>query len=178
MPRKKHVKSEWLERSVAMTAAVLSVLLALTTIFGGIADGNSTQYLVQSTDQWAFYQAKSIKGNLYDADRLMLETEKNNTANTASYNSALDVRISDFKSKVDTYNKEKADIQTEAQRLEKLSASEGNKASVYNYANAFYQIAIILSAIALLIKKKYMWLAGVVLGLIGIGFSVFAYCMV
>ena len=175
--KKEHDDSN-LEKAVAMTAAILSVLLAISSIFGGQAGGDATKNLVQSTDQWAFYQAKSIKGNLYEADKAMLQTQRNNTANTPEYNIALDKQIADFDTKITKYNTEKADIQKNAQDLEKASQSADEKSNMYDYANGFYQIAIILAAIAILIKKRYMLYGSIALGLIGTGIAVYAFMMV
>lgn len=167
-----------IDKAVAITAAILSVLLAISSILGGEAGGDATKNLVQSTDQWAYYEAKSIKGNIYQADELQLETQRNNTQNTLAYNTALDQQITNFDSKVQTYNKEEADIQTTAQNFETASEKADAKSSMYDYANGFFQIAIILSAIAILIKKKYMLYASIGLGILGTGIAVYAFMMI
>ncbi len=168
---------ESLEKQVAITTAIISVFLALATILGNTAGGNSSSYLVKANDQWSYYQAKSVKQNLYEVSKNMLLVDLNNTANSPQYDAAIQSRIADFDAKVAKYAKEQQDIQKQAQDYEALSDKEGNKSDVYNYAQGFYQIAIILAAIALLAKKRYMWFLSVTLGIIGVGFTAYAYLL-
>ncbi len=173
---KKH-DHEWFEKTVAITTAILSVFLALSSILGTKAGGDSTSYLIQANDQWAFFQAKSIKGNIYEANRYLLLEDASNPNNPKSYNDSLNSTIATFDSNIARYSKEKADIQATAQNYTDISGRLGAKSDVYNYSQGFYQIALILAAIALLAKKRYMWILSCALGLIGIGFTIYAFMM-
>lgn len=170
-------KQENLEKIVAITTAIISVFLALSAVLGNKASGDSTMYLVRSNDQWAFYQAKSLKGHIYDVNRELLQTEITNPAYTPEYKAELKKKADEFSKNVERYDKEKSDIQKEAQNDEKLSAENNDKGDTYNYANGFYQISLILAAISLLARKRYMWVLSCILGIMGLGFSVYAFFM-
>lgn len=169
--------TENLEKLVAITTAIISVFLAISSILGNQAGGDSTSNLIQANDQWSFYQAKSIKQNVYDVNKNMLEVELSNPNNPKAYNDALKLKITDFNNTVNRYNKEKLDIQNNATMFSQLSQADNDKSNVYNYANGIYQISIILAAIALLAKRRYMWVLSLSLGIIGLGFSLFAFFM-
>ncbi len=112
----------------------------LSTFKGG---GFSTRSLLNQTlasDQWAFYQSKSIKSYIYEMRRenleiqvTSLEKQKGNEELISKYNGM----ISDYTQKVKNYELEIKDI-------------------------------ILLSSIATLSKKRFVWICGLVLGLIGI----------
>lgn len=112
----------------------------LSTFKGG---GFSTRSLLNQTlasDQWAFYQSKSIKSYIYEMRRenleiqvTSLEKQKGNEELISKYNGM----ISDYTQKVKNYELGIKDI-------------------------------ILLSSIATLSKKRFVWICGLVLGLIGI----------
>jgi len=116
------------------------VAATLSTFKGG---GFSTRSLLNQTlasDQWAFYQSKSIKSYIYEMRRenleiqvTSLEKQKGNEELISKYNGM----ISDYTQKVKNYELEIKDI-------------------------------ILLSSIATLSKKRFVWICGLVLGLIGI----------
>ena len=166
-----------LDKMVAITTAIISVLLAIASILGNKAGGDSTLYLIKSTDQWSYYQSKSIKLNLYESNKEMLMAELANPANPKEYSDAIKKKISDFDANINKYNKEKQNIQAEAQKFQALSEHYNDKSDNYNYANGFYQVSIILAAIALLAKKRYMWILSCILGIAGLGLSVYAFLL-
>jgi len=116
------------------------VAATLSTFKGG---GFSTRSLLNQTlasDQWAFYQSKSIKSYIYEMRRenleiqvTSLEKQKGNEELISKYNGM----ISDYTQKVKNYELGIKDI-------------------------------ILLSSIATLSKKRFVWICGLVLGLIGI----------
>src|SRR5664280_2241424 len=125
---------------MAITTILIAVAATLSTFKGG---GFSTRSLLNQTlasDQWAFYQSKSIKSYIYEMRRenleiqvTSLEKQKGNEELISKYNGM----ISDYTQKVKNYELEIKDI-------------------------------ILLSSIATLSKKRFVWICGLVLGLIGI----------
>jgi Domain of unknown function (DUF4337) len=60
-------KEPWLNY-LALTTVILAVCATLSTFKGGGFSTRSVLSQTQASDQWAFYQAKSIKGYLYVGD--------------------------------------------------------------------------------------------------------------
>ena len=67
-------------RRVALTTAVYAVMLAIASLGGNNSMKDMLLAQQQSSDQWAFYQAKVIREHLYRAQKLVLEAELADTA--------------------------------------------------------------------------------------------------
>ena len=163
-------KEKWLTY-MALTTILIAVAATLSTFKGG---GFSTRSLLNQTkasDQWAFFQAKSIKKDLYDARKenlevqvASLEKQKGNEALFEKYNGL----IADYTQKVKTYESEKEDISKIAKGFENVRDESKKHSDKFGLAVIFLQISIVLSSIATLSKKKYVWICGLILGAIGI----------
>src|SRR6184192_738098 len=74
----------------------------------------------QSSDQWAFYQAKVIREHQYRGLRLQLETQLAEPSSLkGSERAKLDALAKRFGEEEKRYNTEKKDIEAEAKRLER-----------------------------------------------------------
>jgi Domain of unknown function (DUF4337) len=163
-------KEKWLTY-MAITTILIAVAATLSTFKGG---GFSTKSLLNQTlasDQWAFYQAKSIKSYIYDFRRenleiqvATLEKQKGNDTLITKYNGM----IADYKQKVKTYETEKEALSKDAKGFEKLREDSKLHSAKFGIAVIFLQISILLSSIATLSKKRFVWICGLALGVIGI----------
>src|SRR5262249_61036477 len=100
-------------------------------------------YRVESSDQWAYYQAKGIKGivtqSAEDKERYLQEQEK---------------------------------IKDEAEKLTHESEHAMHVHEFFAFAVTIFQVATAIGAIAVLVKKRLIWLTSLVLGAVGIAFFV------
>ena len=60
-------------RNVAMLVAVLAAILSLTEIAEKKAQNAYLTYHITASDDWAFYQAKNIRANIYSLHAELLE---------------------------------------------------------------------------------------------------------
>ncbi|HTP64864.1 MAG TPA: DUF4337 domain-containing protein [Geobacteraceae bacterium] len=162
-------KEPWLNY-LALTTVVLAVCATLATFKGA---GNSTRSIMSQTlasDQWAYYQAKSIKGYIYEMqkDKLELELAANGSKMPPASAEEYRNKIADYGKKVAKYEGEKADIQKKAKLYEQVRDDAQQHSQAFGVAVIFLQIAILLSSIAALMKKKYIWVIGTAVGLAGI----------
>jgi hypothetical protein len=157
---------------LALTMVVLAVCATLSTFKGGGFSTRSVLSQSKAANQWAFFQAKSIKGYLYELQKEQLELELEGLGKRPSKQ-----LVREYEQKIDFYSKnlkryseEKAEIQKGAKKFEDQHADAQKHAQIFGIAVIFLQIAILLSSIAALMKKKMVWILGLTLGALGILF--------
>ncbi|PKN18263.1 MAG: hypothetical protein CVU71_12185 [Deltaproteobacteria bacterium HGW-Deltaproteobacteria-6] len=162
-------KEKWLNY-LALTTVIFAVCATLSTFKGAGFSTKSVLSQTQAANQWAYYQSKSIKGYLYENQKESLELEMK--ARKASMSK---VAVADYEKKIDLYSQkikrydaEKAEISKEAKRLEAQRDDAQKHTGIFGIAVIFLQIAILLSSIAALMKKKLVWLAGAASGAVGL----------
>jgi hypothetical protein len=162
-------KAPWLNW-LALTTVVIAVCATLATFKGG---GYSTRQVLsqaKASDQWAFYQAKSGKGDLYALakEKAELERQALPAGTSGAVQEAYAKRIEDYGKRVARYDQEKAQIMAEAKALEQIRDDAQKHGGFFGIAVIFLQISILLSSIAALLKKKPVWVLGLAVGLAGI----------
>jgi DNA repair ATPase RecN len=166
-------KEKWLNY-LALTTVILAVCATLSTFKGGGYSTRSVLAQSQAANQWAYYQAKSIKGYLYEIQKEALELEnkkdkvKGSTALARDYEKKIEV----YSQKLKKYDVEKAEISKEAKRWEAVRDDAQLNSQIFGKAVIFLQIAILLSSIAALLKKKYVWFLGLGTGVVGLAYFV------
>lgn len=161
-------KEPWLNY-LALTTVIFAVGATLSTFKGGGYSTRSVLSQAQASDQWAYYQAKSIKENLYQLqlEQIQLQATLDGGAaapKAAAYKDA----IANFQKKVEKYEKEKAEIQQKALDLEKLRDDAKKHGEPFGLAVILLQISILISSIAALLKRKTLWYLALPVGLFGI----------
>ena len=163
-------KEPWLN-VLALTTVLFAVAATLSTFRGGSFSTKSLLFQSQASDQWAFYQAKAIKGSLYEVEREHLTRElqgleagKGSASQLASARKAL----ADTDRRVARYDQEKAEIKKTAEKLEidREDALRHNRP--FGLAVIYLQIAILLSSIAALLKKPPVYWLGLLVGVAGV----------
>ncbi|HJV85835.1 MAG TPA: DUF4337 domain-containing protein [Noviherbaspirillum sp.] len=149
---------------IAVTTAILATIGAVFGYQAGDTQNNAALFKnnaaikkTEASNQWNYYQAKSNKQNLAELAMSLpgVDTEK-------------------YKAEVERYKKEKADIKSDAEKLEATShhwdeQSDEQMHQHHRWAQAMTaeQIAISLAAITLLTRKK--WLEYSSYGVAGVG---------
>ncbi|MDQ5987417.1 MAG: hypothetical protein CSYNP_03157 [Syntrophus sp. SKADARSKE-3] len=162
-------KEKWLNY-LAMTTIIFAVCATLSTFKGAGYSTRSVLSQSQASNQWAYYQSKSIKGYLYENQKESLELELKKSKGNMSKALAGDYekKLAGYIQKIKKYDDEKAEITKEAKKLEAQRDDAQRHSGIFGMAVIFLQIAILLSSIAALMKKKYVWIAGVASGAVGV----------
>ncbi|MFP5214065.1 MAG: DUF4337 domain-containing protein [Acidobacteriota bacterium] len=162
-------KEPWLNY-LALTTVILAVCAALSTFKGGSYSTRSVLSQSMASDQWAFYQAKSLKSYLYEIQKEEMECDlkAKDVSMPETGVEALKTRIDSYGQRIAKYDAEKAEIMKQAKALEDLRDDAQRHQSSFGMAVIFLQIAILLSSIAALLKKKPVWYLGLVVGVGGI----------
>ena len=171
-------KEKWLNY-LALISVILVVCATLSTFKGGSYSTRSVLSQTMASDQWAFYQAKSVKGYLYEIqkDELELGLKGSGPGAPARQIQELQLKIKDYQGRIDKYNAEKAEIEKAARNYETVKTHSLEHSQSFGMAVIFLQVAILLSSIAALMKKKQIWQLGLASGAIGIVFFMNGFFM-
>jgi hypothetical protein len=120
--------------AIAISTALMAVLAALASLFAGHHADEAVIEQIRASDQWAFYQAKGIKDEI-----LLLSNSPDKESRSAKYKA------------------DQAEIQKKAKESEDASHIHLEHHSVLARAVTFFQIAIAISAIAILTRKRMLW---------------------
>jgi hypothetical protein len=163
-------------RFVATVAVSIAVLAALAAASGSLeafetavaASAKADAVLLQNkaTDNWNFFQAKSLKKNMYDI--------------AAAQGGP---KVSDFQAQSLRYGTESADIQKTATDLEAQSNAalangerHESRAHRLTIASTFLHIAIAIATISIITTgRRWPWYTSLALGVVGIVLTGSAY---
>ena len=158
------IQEKWI-KGVAITTTILAVLTAIASSRAGFCVAQNQVLTAKEGSQWAFYQAKSIKENLAETQLKAFESFVLGST-TAAQKISLDKNIKDYQSNIDRYTKEKEEIKKEAERLGKDNALTARRGGHFAMSVVFFQIGIMLSSVSALLKRKEMWVIGLIFGVI------------
>jgi hypothetical protein len=166
-------KDPWLNY-LALSTVVLAVCATLSTFKGGGYSTRSVISQAKASDQWAFYQAKSIKQNLYQLQREKIQLEFDTLPADAAAGKvkAYKDKLADYEQKIARYEKEKNEIQQEAKDFENVRDDAQKHGQPFGMAVIFLQVAILLSSVGGLFKRKELWYTALPIG--GLGLVYFA----
>ncbi len=160
-------------RTIALTTALLAALAAVASLNAGdtvnealVLKTEATRLQAQASDQWAYYQAKGIKGAVA-------------AATAASWKAAGRAAPGDLEAQPKRYADEQQEIRRHAEELEKERDAKGREADQllarhhrFATAVALFQVAIALGAVAALTRQRAVWLGSLALGAAGLVYFV------
>lgn len=157
---------------VALTTTALAVMAAITTLYLGKFSSRAILLQGQETDQWAFFQAKSIKGHSYELEKahLTLEMSMFRASMPKEASEQYQEMLAQYGEKIKKYEGEKEEIKKKAEALEKEKLVSQQRSGNFGFALIFLQIAIMLSSISVITKKKPLWYVGLFLSTFGLFF--------
>jgi len=158
------LQEKWL-KGVAVTTTCLAVMTAIAAS-RGTACVSKTQLLTAiESSQWAYYQAKSIKQNLSETQKEAFEVAVPGAVN-AEQKALYEKKIATVTQDISRYNTEKNQIRKDAEETGLTNKLLGKKGNYFSGSVVFFQIAIMLSSVGALLKKKFMWVIGLIFGVI------------
>jgi len=162
-------RRNWIDHA-ARTTAVLAVMAAVSS--GQYANQFSRTILAQAeaSDQWSYYQAKSIKRHLVQAQAELLTALAITQPAAAAELEKL--RASD-QAAVKKYEQELAEAKAKAEKTEADKLLHQRQGNWFQGAFIMLQAGVVLCTIAASSKRKELWAASIALGLLGL--AVVAY---
>jgi hypothetical protein len=150
-------KEKW-QGWLALSTAIMAVLAALTTLYMGKFSSRAIMAQGQESDQWAYYQAKSIKGHTFEVNKKTLElqfiTQKGMSPEAADEYRKI---LKTYGDEIKRYEGEKKEIKDKAEGIAKVKLKAQEMGGDFAYSLIFLQIALMLSSIASLTKRHYLW---------------------
>jgi hypothetical protein len=151
-------RSHW-TMGVALSSALLAGLAAVCSLLAGHHANEAMIEQIQSSDKWAYYQAKGIKAAVLGSKVELLEAEGRQIA------------PSDRK-KLDDYRTEQDEISAEAKEKEHSSEEHLRSHVIFARGVTLFQIAIAIGAISVLTGRRAFWLVSLGFGLLGMVFLI------
>src|SRR5882672_9611125 len=155
-------------RRVALTTAIYAIVLSIAALGGNNAAKEMLLAQQQSSDQWAFYQAKVIREHQYRGQKLLLET---NLAEPSSLKGAerakYEALATKFAEEEKRYNAEKKDIEKDAKKLELVRDRHRDRHPYFEFGEVFLQVAIVSASVSILSASRPMFWFSLVLALLG-----------
>ncbi len=165
----KEKRESW-TKYVSLSVIFLAVFAAVATQRGAGYSSTVMKQLneatfeqAQASDQWAFYQAKGIKMSIQEQENDRL----------AALGNADPKSIAAVTTKIDRYKKDQKDISAlakehEAKRDEALKSTNlaQTLAREMGLSTTIFQIAIALGGATLVMKKRWLWNASLLAGLL------------
>jgi hypothetical protein len=168
------IQEKWI-KGVVITTTCLAVMTSIAAARGTACVSKTQLLTAQESSKWAYYQAKSIKQNLAETQKNAFEVEKL-AATNKEQKELYETKLSSINSDITRYENEKSQIKTDAENTaakNKLLAIKGN---YFSGAVVFFQLAIMLTSVSTLLKKKKLWYFGLAIGAVAailLGYGLF-----
>jgi hypothetical protein len=157
----KHAKENPKLAPVSVTMAILAVLVAVASLLGHRAHTEEVVLQAKSSDEWAYYQAKNIRRH---TDELFTDL----TSVEATTDAAALAKLRDkYSSEAARYKDEQKEIEDKAHEMEAEVSIERNRADRFDLAEVFLEIGLVVTSITLLSGRRFFWMLGISLGIIG-----------
>jgi hypothetical protein len=168
--KEKEQRESW-TKYTSMSIVCIAVLAAIATQWAAKYSGkilvelnNSTYHQALASDKWSYYQANSIKQNLYETVHdFRPKNPGNGGVETARSEEVFNARINKYVGAKDQAFKEAKELETQRDQS-RIAATESTKrGSAMGFSASIFQIAIALGSICLVTKKKPLWFLSLLL---------------
>jgi Domain of unknown function (DUF4337) len=136
-------------RGIGVTMAIFAAALALVTMMGHRLHTEEVVLQTQVADGWAYYQAKNTRAQMYAADATL----------AALAGAGGDAAAHGWVDKAAQERKDADGIKESTEALDRETKTAARRATRFDEAEVFLEIAIVLCSIALLTGGRAFWLA-------------------
>jgi hypothetical protein len=166
----------------ALVIAIMAMLLAITGLAGGNVAEDIIANNIQASNLWAFYQAKNARqtSNKLAADGMEVQLKLQQNTLTAEARQTIEKKIQQYKETADRYESEpdardpnnelkgegKKQLAARAKYFEEQREVALRQDSNFDYAEALFQIAIVLASVAIISYSRMILRLSLVLGVL------------
>ena len=152
-----HAKAPF-DKRVAASMAAIAAAMAIVSVLGQLLANEELLAQEKASDQWAYYQAKSIRRYESEIARDLFKLQSSDAASRATEK---------YAASAERYEKEGEEIQADARKLESESLLKGRQALRLHFGEIFLEIGIVFASLAILTKRSAIWLVSLVSAGIG-----------
>ena len=155
-----HEKSRHtLDRRIGVTMALFAALLAVVTLMGHRLHTEEVVMQTKLADQWAYYQAKNTRSQMYANDAELARLEGGAPVAAA------------WTDKSKQERQQADDIRHANEELDHETQRAAQRATLFDSSEVFLEIAIVLCSIALLTRGIRFWYISFGATLIGVALA-------
>lgn len=141
---------------IALTSALIAVFAASASLLSEHQSNEAMLEQLKASDNWNYYQAKGIKSQVLES---RIETLK-----------AFDKKVDPaLEAKIKTYKKEQEEISKTATEQQEASKTHLEAHNVLSFSVTLFQVAIGISAISALTRRRWLWFSSMGVGVGGLG---------
>jgi hypothetical protein len=160
------------DKQVALTIAILAICLSFIENLGDNAKTDAIIKTNEASNQWAYFQAKSIKGGMAEVHADLLSRLSGATPAEGTKE-----KLTQLAQQVAKYGTEKAEIQKKAEELQQAAGHQSSINDRCDQSALFLQIAVVICSVSILAKSPKFWWAGMALGVAGVAIGLTAFLM-
>ena len=164
--------------------SAIAVLVALSATFVALCnvkDGNVVQAMAQAqagtVDQWAYYQSKSTKQHIAETTADQLTVQRDIAVNPSpEARKLLDEKILQYTNEAKKYEKDKAEIKTQADGLAHQYDALNVHDDQFDMSEACFSVGIALMGVTALTQKRWLFVFASVFAGFGMLFGLAGFC--
>ena len=169
------------DKRVALLIAILALFLAISEAGAKKAEHSSTEFNIESSDLYNYYQTKRVRAAVAETAAKSLEASLPGVSDDKA-KAALEAQVSAFKAQVDQIDKDPKSPQNSLEKLQERAKeatetreSWNRKLEHFEYSSGCFQISIVLASAAIITGVAALaWISGL-LGVIGLVLLAFGY---
>lgn len=157
------------EKRVALTIAIIAICLSFV---GNLGDNAKTEAIIktnEASDQWGFFQAKSLKSQIAATHGDLLSRLSNSEVTKAE--------AAELKKKAERYEAEEGEIKSRAEGLQASAAHASAINDRCDQSALLLQISVVVCSVSILAQSHKFWWLGMILGAAGIALGVTAFLL-
>lgn len=147
---------------VSVTMSILAVLVAGATLLGHRAHTEELLLQSQATDKWSYFQAKNIRFHEIQSVVDLLDSLAPQTSDKVK------TAREKYAKELQRYEDDKSDIGEEARRVEEERDVITRDADRFDGGEALLEVGLVICSLTLLTKRRFFWLAGMLIGGAGV----------
>jgi Domain of unknown function (DUF4337) len=147
---------------VSFTMSVLAVLVAVVTLLAHRAHTYEVVSQIKATDTWSEYEAVNTRRHSYEifGDFIDVTPPKDPVQAEKARNR--------FRQQAERYDKRREELRSQAEKLEAEVENDERRADRFDFGEALLEVALVITSITLLTRRRTFWYLGSAIALGGI----------